>query len=54
MDVILPFILIILIPVFMIVMVYRLLAWVTTRRSTRHGIEIEEKEVKRDRVFRDG
>ena len=49
----LPIALIILLPIGLIVGIYRLLARITAKRATRHGISIDEEEVRQERVFRD-
>ena len=44
----------ILVPILLIVGMYRLLAWLTSRRATRHGIKPpEESERKQQRIFFD-
>lgn len=43
----------ILLPIGLIAGMYRLMAHLTSRRGTRHGIVMNEEEVKRDRIFRD-
>ncbi len=53
MDALVPWLLVGLIPIAMMVLLYRLLARIARRRSTRHGIRLSEEEVKRERVFRD-
>lgn len=40
-------------PILLIVGIYRLLARLTSRRGTRHGITVTEEERQQGRVFHD-
>ena len=40
-------------PVAAIIGIYRLLARLTAKRATRHGIKLDQEEVKKDRIFWD-